>query len=166
MELQKISIGMQWVLKGIAWKQYIITWQRGRFFLSRFYPLDDVATVACCLSSDQMQLARNAKASINNVTMRTVPFVTRDNENRPLCHLLWTIIILGIILHCCLMIPEKKDPAKYLAWLNPSFSLVGFFHSPHADFLLPYMPWDCKTFFHRKATRAGIHVSTGGFSWK
>ena len=44
--------------------------------MSRFYPLNDVATVACCLSSDQMQLARNAKASINNVTMRTVPFVT------------------------------------------------------------------------------------------
>jgi len=62
--------------------------------LSRFYPLDDVATVARCLSGDQMQLAGNAKASINNVTMRTVPFVRyntlqiaggknmlRDNQN-------------------------------------------------------------------------------------
>ena len=49
----------------------------GTVLFVTFYPLDDVATVACCLSSDQMQLARNAKVSIHNVIMRTVPFVKK-----------------------------------------------------------------------------------------
>jgi hypothetical protein len=28
------------------------------------------------------------------------------------------------------MIPEKKDSAKYFAWLNPSFSFWRFFTAP------------------------------------